>query len=131
MTGAGLLGDVLAALHASGARPKLTPFVRANLAEIEKVLANGFTYAQLADALNKQGFRATENGFRSALHQARKTARPPEKATSHGKTTPAAAAAIPAASTAPTVLAPAPKTGGAAEFSLGSLHRRASWTTGE
>ena len=80
MTSAGLLGDVLAALHASGARPKLTPFVRANLAEIEKVLANGFTYAQLADALNEQGFRATENGFRSALHQARKTARPPEKA---------------------------------------------------
>ena len=126
-----LLGNVLAALHASSARPKLTPFVRANLPEIEKVLATGFTYAQMAAALNAQGFRATADGFRSALHQARKTACSPKKAPDGKTTTPPAASAIPAASTAPAVLAPAPKTGGPADFTLSSLHRQASWTTGD
>ena len=126
-----LLGNVLAALHASSARPKLTPFVRAHLPEIEKVLATGFTYAQMAAALNAQGFRATADGFRSALHQARKTASAQKKDPDGKTTTPPAAPAIPAASTAPAVLAPAPKTGGPADFTLSSLHRQASWTTGE
>lgn len=126
-----LLGNVLAALHASSARPKLTPFVRAHLPEIEKVLATGFTYAQMAAALNAQGFSATADGFRSALHQARKTARSPKKGPDGKTTTPPAAPAIPAASTAPAVLAPAPKASGSADFTLSSLHRQASWTTGE